>query len=105
MIIDYDTAYSGERREALESYRHAPHKWPQRMWLDVGLREGTETVRNVRRLRDTLRARGWVLGDDLRYYEARHGDHSERAWAARVGPFLRFLFPPVGEQRSRTSRP
>jgi len=25
--------------------------------------------------------------------EADHGDHSEAAWAARVEPALRFLFP------------
>lgn len=77
----------------LAIYERVPHKWPQRIWLDVGLREGADTVRDVRRLRDILRRRGWQIGWDLRYYEARTGDHSERAWAARVSPFLRYLFP------------
>jgi hypothetical protein len=28
--------------------------------------------------------------------EAQRADHSEAAWAARVEPALRFLFPPAG---------
>lgn len=79
----------------LQAYDRVPHKWPQRLWLDVGLREGPEAVQHVRSLRQTLVRRGWSLGDELRYFEARNGDHSERAWAARVGPILRFLFPPA----------
>lgn len=77
----------------LQAYDHVPHKWPQRLWLDVGLREGHETIQHVRSLRQTLVRRGWRVGDDLRYFEARNGDHTERAWAARVAPVLRFLFP------------
>lgn len=63
-----------------------------RLWVDVGGREGTQTLSDARLLRDKLRARGW---DDtnLRYYEDRRGDHSERAWARRVRQALEFLFP------------
>jgi hypothetical protein len=43
-------------------------------------------------LRDRLMARGWR---DLRYYEDRRADHSERAWARRVRQVLEFLFPPA----------
>jgi hypothetical protein len=39
-------------------------------------------------------AKGWVLGIDLAYYEADGGEHSEAAWARRMEPVLRFLFPP-----------
>lgn len=86
----------------VEHYRRTPHRWPQTVWLDVGLEEGRETVAHVRALRGVLLERGWTLGLDLRYLEARRGDHSERAWAARVAPFLRFLFPatrPPGVRR------
>jgi predicted alpha/beta superfamily hydrolase len=65
---------------------------PGRMWLDVGGREGAEALADVRVLRDRLMAGGWR---DLRYYEDRRADHSERAWARRVRQVLEFLFPPA----------
>lgn len=64
-----------------------------RIWLDVGGREGREALEDARRLRDELLARGWS-DRDLRYYEDRRADHSERAWRARVRKALEFLFPP-----------
>jgi hypothetical protein len=45
-------------------------------------------------LRDRLVEKGWRLHDDLHYLEVEGADHSEGAWAARVDPVLRFLFPP-----------
>lgn len=65
-----------------------------RLWLDVGGREGEETLRDARELRDRLRAKGWN-DQTLRYYEDRRGDHTERAWARRVRLVLEFLFPPA----------
>jgi predicted alpha/beta superfamily hydrolase len=65
---------------------------PGRMWLDVGGREGAEALADVRVLRDRLMAGGWR---DLRYYEDRRADHSERAWSRRVRQALEFLFPPA----------
>jgi predicted alpha/beta superfamily hydrolase len=65
-----------------------------RIWLDVGGREGRDTLDDVRLLRDRLSAKGWS-GEDLGYYEDRRGDHSEPAWAGRVRAALEFLFPPV----------
>jgi predicted alpha/beta superfamily hydrolase len=64
-----------------------------RIWLDTGLREGAEALRDTRALRDKLRERGWNNGD-FRYVEDRRGDHSERAWAGRARAMLEFLFPP-----------
>jgi predicted alpha/beta superfamily hydrolase len=69
-----------------------------RIWLDIGTKEGgneaEEHRNNTRQLRDTLVARGWREGKDLKYYEAEGAEHNERAWAQRVEPMLRFLFPP-----------
>jgi predicted alpha/beta superfamily hydrolase len=65
-----------------------------KMWLDVGGREGEQTVRDARALRDRLIAKGWN-DETLRYYEDRRGDHTERAWARRVRLALEFLFPPA----------
>ena len=63
------------------------------IWLDIGTREGGRTVGDARALRDELVKAGWVLGADLMYAEIPEAGHNETAWAARVGPFLHFLFP------------
>jgi predicted alpha/beta superfamily hydrolase len=67
-------------------------KLPLKIWLDTGTHE--EGWERARKLRDLLIEKGWRLDDDLQYHEIEGGDHSEGAWAARVDPFLRFLFPP-----------
>jgi predicted alpha/beta superfamily hydrolase len=76
-----------------------------RVWLDIGGREGMEALRDARLLRDRMLAKGWRMGNparpedrqaglpDLHYLEDRRADHSERAWAARAGRVLEFLFP------------
>jgi predicted alpha/beta superfamily hydrolase len=68
-----------------------------RIWLDIGTKEGgnesEEHRLNTRQLRDTLVAKGWRDGRDLKYYKAEGAEHNERAWAQRVGPMLQFLFP------------
>ncbi len=63
-----------------------------RIWLDVGTAEG-DAVKELRELRDALVAKGWKLDTDLNYSEAAGATHEERAWAKRVEPVLRFLFP------------
>jgi predicted alpha/beta superfamily hydrolase len=69
-----------------------PDKLPLHIWLDTGTHEpGWERTRT---LRDALVEKGWRLHGDLQYTEARGADHSEGAWARRVSPALRFLFPP-----------
>lgn len=71
-----------------------------RIWLDLGTKEGEspqraqETVAGARLLRDALMKRGWQSGKDLKYFEAEGAEHNERAWAARTGQILEFLFPP-----------
>ena len=65
-----------------------------RIWLDIGTREGPRIVDDVERFRDILLRKGWQLGRDLSYQRVEGAEHNEAAWAARVGPFLEFLFPP-----------
>ena len=65
-----------------------------RTWLDVGGREGKDTLRDARALRDRMLKKGWSDAD-LAYLEDPRGDHSERAWARRAQRMLEFLFPPV----------
>jgi predicted alpha/beta superfamily hydrolase len=67
-------------------------KPPLKIWLDTGTSEpGWERTAT---LRDRLIEKGWRLHDDLHYLEVEGADHSEAAWAARIDPVLRFLFPP-----------
>jgi predicted alpha/beta superfamily hydrolase len=67
-------------------------KPPVKIWLDTGTNEpGWEKAGE---LRDHLVEKGWRIYDDLQFLEVEGADHSEGAWAARVDPALRFLFPP-----------
>ena len=68
-------------------------KPPLKIWLDTGTQEpGWERARV---LCDRLVEKGWRLHDDLHFLEVEGAGHSEAAWAARVDPALRFLFPPA----------
>jgi predicted alpha/beta superfamily hydrolase len=72
-------------------------KPPLKIWLDTGTAEpGWE---QARKLRDRLTEKDWRLYDDLQYMEVKGGEHTESAWAARVDPALRFLFPPPPPRR------
>lgn len=64
-----------------------------RVWLDIGTREGGRIVEDVERFRDILLRKGWRWDEDLHYERVIGAEHNEAAWAARVGPFLQFLFP------------
>lgn len=64
-----------------------------RIWLDIGTREGPRIVQDVEQFRDVLLEKGWRLEEDLHYERVEGAEHNEAAWALRVGPFLRFLFP------------
>jgi predicted alpha/beta superfamily hydrolase len=76
--------------EALED------KLPLRIWLDTGTHEpGWE---RTGALRDALVEKGWRLHDDLQYTQTEAAAHTESAWAARVDPMLRFLFPPISQE-------
>jgi CubicO group peptidase (beta-lactamase class C family) len=79
--------------------RDLPAKLPLKIWLDTGTAEaydpasGQAIVEQQRKFRDMLIAKGWKLDTDLKYFEAVGAGHEARAWAERVAPFLRFLFP------------
>lgn len=64
-----------------------------RVWLDVGDAEGRRAVADTDLLDRRLRAKGWHPGNDLSYEQIPGGTHDEAAWAQRVRPMLRFLFP------------
>lgn len=76
----------------LKTVEALPAKTAQRIWIDMGTREGEGALSAVHRLRDALIAKGWKLSSDLRYLEVERGGHDETFWAARVEPMLRFLY-------------
>lgn len=67
-----------------------------RIWLDVGTNEASNTLKNVTDLHGALVQRGWQDNRDIHFEVIPGGQHNEDAWARRVGPFLRFLFPAGG---------
>ncbi len=68
----------------------------QCIWLDIGTNEGRRALPDTRALKRLLIKKGWRLGKDLEYHEIQGGKHTEYAWAQRVGPMLKFLFPRRG---------
>ncbi len=64
-----------------------------KIWLDIGTNEGQRALPDARELNLKLVEKGWEQGRDLFYLEAQDATHSESAWAARVAPMLKFLFP------------
>ncbi len=70
-----------------------PQKPNLKIWLDIGTEEGPGMLTGAQLLRDTLTSKGWKLGKDLAYLEAKGAKHNEKAWSERVAPLLTFLFP------------
>jgi predicted alpha/beta superfamily hydrolase len=64
-----------------------------KIWLDIGTKEGPRALTDARELNKMLLKKGWVQGGDLFYMEVPDAEHTESAWAARVAPMLKFLFP------------
>lgn len=84
-----------DRRAILTTVRQARPKPAVRLWVDMGTAEGRRGLDDARLLKAALVGAGYVDGVDLHYAEFEGATHSEAAWAARVGPMLTWLFPPV----------
>ncbi|HEX8069047.1 MAG TPA: alpha/beta hydrolase-fold protein [Pyrinomonadaceae bacterium] len=82
-------------RQIIREVEQLQGRPPLRIWLDTGTAEGWYVTEHARALRDALVIRGWTHGHDLHYLEAHGAEHNELAWAARVAPMLKFLFPRV----------
>ena len=82
-----------DRRAILRSVRRASPKPALRIWVDMGTAEGRRGLDDARLLKAALVGAGWIEGVDLHYAEYEGADHSEGAWAARIGPVLEWLFP------------
>ncbi len=80
-------------RAILRTVAQIARKPDLKIWLDVGTREGRRALPDVRALKRDLIKKGWKRGRDLGYMEMQGGEHSEWAWAQRVAPMVKFLFP------------
>jgi len=81
-----------------ETIHNAPYYWG-RIYLDIGGRELTTRsskrnhsyVDSIRQVRDTIREKGYVEGETLRFIEDEVGGHNEMAWGHRLPDAIRFL--------------
>jgi predicted alpha/beta superfamily hydrolase len=64
---------------------------PGRLYLDVGTREGEQTLRDVKRMRDMLLGMGYRSGWDLLCIIDEGATHNEAAWRRRLRRELQFL--------------
>jgi predicted alpha/beta superfamily hydrolase len=80
-------------RSILKTVRQARAKPPLRIWVDMGTAEGKRGLDDARLLKAALVGLGFVPDVDLRYAEYEGATHSEEAWAERVAPMLKWLFP------------
>jgi predicted alpha/beta superfamily hydrolase len=81
-------------RTILKTVAKIPHKPELKIWLDIGTKESQRALPDAQELKISLVKKGWVEGQDLAYMEVPDAEHNEAAWAARVAPMLKFLFPP-----------
>ncbi|MEO8877755.1 MAG: hypothetical protein ABI461_19330, partial [Polyangiaceae bacterium] len=65
-----------------------------RIYIDQGT---TEITLNAGMLAREYELRGYVMGDDLQYYQEDGAQHDEAAWGRRLPTALSALFPPTRE--------
>lgn len=80
-------------RAILKTVRQARAKPPLKIWVDMGTAEGKKGLDDARLLKAALVGLGFVPDTDLHYAEFEGATHSEDAWAERVAPMLKWLFP------------
>ena len=80
-------------RSILKTVRQSRAKPKSRVWVDMGTAEGKRGLDDARLLKAALVGLGFVEGVDLHYAEFEGAAHTELAWAERVGPMLKWLFP------------
>lgn len=72
-----------------------PDQLPARLWIDMGTAESDHPVTDtglIQKLGLILEKKGLQRGNTFKETIVPGADHSERAWAGRVKPILKFLF-------------
>lgn len=83
-----------DNKAILKTIAKAQPKPRLTIWLSMGTEESETGLRDANLLRNVLVQKGWREGDDLHYEVIPGAKHNEAAWAERVEPALRYLFPP-----------
>ena len=65
-----------------------------RIYVDVGTKEGSQELNDVKQLRDRLLEMGYRHGDDLLVMIDLGAGHNERAWSRRIAKQLQFFLAP-----------
>jgi predicted alpha/beta superfamily hydrolase len=85
-----------DNRSILEMVRAYKFDGRARIWMDSGTDEGDaprQAIADLKLLRNALTEKGWREGVDLRCSVVPGAGHDERAWGARFGDVLQYLFP------------
>lgn len=69
-----------------------PVKNRQRIWLDMGTKEGADSIRDVRGLFESYKKAGWREGRDITLVIDGNAEHNELAWSRRMMSILSYLF-------------
>ncbi|HWC18104.1 MAG TPA: alpha/beta hydrolase-fold protein [Terriglobales bacterium] len=78
---------------SIQGTRH--HHPRLKIWISMGTEESKTGVRDTNLLHNALIRQGWREGENLHYEVIEGGKHNEAAWAERVQPVLKYLFPPT----------
>jgi len=84
-----------DKRAILATIAQVEKRPDLKIWLDIGTKESKRAVPDARALEKCLIRKGWTLDEDLAYTEVLGAEHNELAWAQRVEPMLKFLFPSI----------
>lgn len=77
---------------------------PEKIWLDMGTEESSrdedqdgirDVLEDTRTLGEIFLSKGYVLNQDLFYYEDQGARHDEWAWSQRIDDVLMKLYPPT----------
>ncbi|RYG46359.1 esterase, partial [bacterium] len=69
-----------------------PKKASQRVWIDMGTKEGENSVTNAEDLAKVYESKGWRQGRDLALVIEAGKEHNEAAWAGRFDAMMTFLW-------------
>jgi predicted alpha/beta superfamily hydrolase len=86
-----------DKQMILREVKKLNSKPAQKIWLDIGTKEGDQAIAATKALRDALLAKGWRRDLDLKYFEANGAEHDEKSFARRAPEMLKYLFPPVAK--------
>lgn len=64
----------------------------QRIWIDMGTKEGAGAVSDAKALFDAYKAAGWKEGKDITFVIDGNAEHNELAWSRRMMSILTYLF-------------